>query len=79
MKNIIIFGGSGFLGSWIVKNFIKSGYKVTIFDLKIEIELLKNLIGNDIEKIKLEGNLDNVEFSPPFPGSTFTAAWKKIK
>ena len=51
MKNIIIFGGTGFLGSWIVKNFIESGYKVTIFDLKIELKLLKNLIGNDIEKI----------------------------
>ena len=23
MKNIIIFGGTGFLGSWIVKNFIE--------------------------------------------------------
>ena len=62
MKNIIIFGGSGFLGSWIVKNFIKSGYKVTIFDLKIELELLKNLIGNDIEKIKfLKGDVTNYE------------------
>ena len=62
MKNIIIFGGTGFLGSWIVKNFIKSGYKVTIFDLKIELELLKNLIGNDIEKIKfLKGDVTNYE------------------
>ena len=60
MKNIIIFGGTGLLGSWIVKNFIKSGYKVTIFDLKIELKLLKNLIGNDIEKIKfLKGDVTN--------------------
>ena len=58
MKNIIIFGGTGFLGSWIVKNFVKRNYKVTIFDLKIETELLKKLIGKDIEKIKfLKGDV----------------------
>ena len=62
MKNIIIFGGTGFLGSWIVKNFVKRDYKVTIFDLKIEIELLKKLIGKDIEKIKfLKGDVTNYE------------------
>ncbi|MDC0093523.1 NAD(P)-dependent oxidoreductase [Alphaproteobacteria bacterium] len=62
MKNIIIFGGTGFLGSWIVKNFVKRDYKVTIFDLKIEKELLKKLIGKDIEKIKfLKGDVTNYE------------------
>ena len=63
MKNIIIFGGTGFLGSWIVKNFIESGYKVTIFDLKIELELLKNLIGNDIEKIKNVSYVNSIKKS----------------
>ena len=62
MKNIIIFGGTGFLGSWIVKNFIKRDYKVTIFDLKIETELLEKLIGKDVEKIKfLKGDVTNYE------------------
>ena len=62
MKNIIIFGGTGFLGSWIVKNFVKRDYKVTIFDLKIETELLKKLIGKDIEKIKfLKGDVTNYD------------------
>ena len=60
MKNIIIFGGAGFLGSWIAKNFVKKDYKVTIFDLKIEIELLEKLIGKDIAKIKfLKGDITN--------------------
>lgn len=36
-----------------------------------------NQIISDIEKIKLEGGLDNVGLSPPFPGSMLTAAWKK--
>ena len=62
MKNIIIFGGTGFLGSWIVKNFVKRDYKVTIFDLKIETELLEKLIGKDVEKIKfLKGDVTNYE------------------
>ena len=62
MKNIIIFGGTGFLGSWIVKNFVKRDYKVTIFDLKIETELLEKLIGKDVKKIKfLKGDVTNYE------------------
>ena len=62
MKNIIIFGGAGFLGSWIVKSFVKRDYNVTIFDLKIKLELLKKLIGKDIEKIKfLKGDITNYD------------------
>ena len=38
-----------------------------------------NQIIGDIERIKLEGGLDNVGLSPPFPGSMLTAAWKKTK
>jgi len=36
-----------------------------------------NKIIRDIEKIKLEGGLNNVELSAPFPGSMLTAAWTK--
>ena len=45
MEKIIIFGGCGFLGSWIVRAFLKNGYSVSIFDLKIKKELrLKELV-----------------------------------
>ena len=40
MKNILIFGGSGFLGSWITKSLLKKNLKITIFDLRIKTELL---------------------------------------
>ena len=36
-----------------------------------------NQIIDDIEKIKLEGGREGIGLSPPFPGSMFTAAWKK--
>jgi SAM-dependent methyltransferase len=36
-------------------------------------------IFNDIAQIKLDGGVSNVGFSPPFPGSMLTAAWKKTE
>ena len=51
MKNILIFGGCGFLGSWITKSLLKKNLKITIFDLRIKTELLKNLIGDEFNNI----------------------------
>ena len=62
MKNILIFGGCGFLGSWITKALLKKNLKITIFDLRIKTKLLKNLIGNDLNKIKfIEGDITDYE------------------
>ena len=62
MKNILIFGGCGFLGSWITKALLKKNLRITIFDLRIKTDLLKNLIGNDLNKINfIEGDISDYE------------------
>lgn len=62
MKNILIFGGSGFLGSWITKSLLKKNLKITIFDLRIKTELLKNLIGDEFNNIDfIEGDISDFE------------------
>ena len=33
-KKVIVFGGSGFLGSHVADSLMKQGYEVTIFDIK---------------------------------------------
>ena len=62
MKNILIFGGCGFLRGWITKALLKKNLKITIFDLRIKTDLLKNLIGNDLNKINfIEGDISDYE------------------
>ena len=54
MKKIIVFGGSGFLGSHVADKLSHSGYNVSIFD-KVE----SNFILNNQKMIK--GNITNSE------------------
>jgi UDP-glucose 4-epimerase len=51
--NVIVFGGSGFLGSHTADALTESGHKVTIFDIKKSQYLKKNqkmIIGNILDK-----------------------------
>ena len=41
-KKIVVFGGSGFLGSHVCDKLIEAGYSVTIFDKKESQNYNKN-------------------------------------
>ena len=43
-KNILILGGSGLIGTQIVKNLVSVGYNVYVMDKKKNKYLTKNLI-----------------------------------
>ena len=50
MKNVVVFGGSGFLGSHVCDKLVESDYTVTVFDKK-ESEFIKgkhNIVIGDI-------------------------------
>jgi len=49
--NVIVFGGCGFLGSWIVTKLLREGYDVTIFDLKMDKNLLNKLLVDEISRV----------------------------
>ena len=53
-KNILILGGSGLIGTQIVKNLVSVGYNVYVMDKKKNKYLTKkNMILCDISKINL--------------------------
>ena len=55
MKNILVTGGSGFVGSHLVKLLVKKKFKVTILDTKKpkikKIKYVKSSLSN-FEKLK---------------------------
>ena len=67
-KNIIVIGGSGFLGSHVSDSLTKSGYKVTIYDNKKSKWINKNqdfVLGDilDEEKINYHIKKSNIVFN----------------
>jgi UDP-glucose 4-epimerase len=43
IKNVIVFGGSGFLGSAVVKKLLLSGHKVSVFDQQQPKSIISNV------------------------------------
>tara|TARA_B100000900_G_C20516024_1_gene690108 strand:+ start:287 stop:1171 length:885 start_codon:yes stop_codon:yes gene_type:complete len=61
MKKVIIFGGCGFLGSWISKVLLQEKYDITIFDQNINKDLLNIIAKNNINKVNfVEGDITDL-------------------
>jgi len=62
MKKVIVFGGSGFLGSAVVRSLLNSNYKISVFDkqqpiLNSEIEFIEgNILDKEAVKKALHGH-----------------------
>ena len=57
MKNCIVYGGGGFIGSHLCEELLNNGYNVTIFD---KINFSKENIRNFKDKVKIiEGDFNN--------------------
>ena len=41
---VVIYGGSGFIGAWITKLLLVNNFQITIFDKKINEDLLNRII-----------------------------------
>ena len=55
---VIVFGGSGFIGSWITKFLLNNNFQITIFDKKTNKDFLNRIIGQNVEKIDfVEGDI----------------------
>lgn len=61
MRKVIIFGGCGFLGSWISKVLLQEKYDVTIFDLNINKYLINIIANTNIDKVKfIQGDITDL-------------------
>ncbi len=71
MKNIIVFGGSGFLGSHVADKLSHSGYNVSIFD-KVESNFIldnqKMIKGNIVNSEEVNKALEDIDYVYNFAG-----------
>jgi len=59
-KKVIVFGGSGFLGSHVADSLMKQGYEVTIFDIKESSYLQdgqKMIVGDILNKEQIDESI----------------------
>lgn len=60
--NVLVTGGSGFFGSYLVNKLIEKSYKVSIFDLNPSSNnLIKSTLGDIRNKEQLEKSLENID------------------
>jgi UDP-glucose 4-epimerase len=82
MKNCIIFGGGGFIGSHIADELLKNGFEVIVFDKmnfdKVNIKHIEDKIkiieGDFNNEIDIYKSLDNVDYVFHLVSSTLPAS-----
>ena len=57
MKNVIVTGANGFIGSTLVNNLLKNGIKVVVIDISFAAPRIPDCD----QVVKLEVGLDDVE------------------
>lgn len=71
MKNVIVFGGAGFIGSHVADELSKRGHMVTIFDRKVSPYLRpdqKMVIGDILDENSISNAMDGNEIVYNFAG-----------
>ena len=71
MKKVVVFGGSGFLGSQVADLLSESGYEATIYDLKPSPFIKNNqkmIVGDILDRACVEKSLDGVDIVYNFAG-----------
>ena len=59
-KTVLITGGAGFAGSYVVRELLGHGYDVVVFDLADFRPEMRFVIGADVERVTVEhGSIDN--------------------
>ena len=60
--NVVVFGGCGFLGSWLIKKLLDNNFNVVIFDKEIKKNFLKKIIKFSNNKIDfIKGDITNYD------------------
>ena len=80
-KKIVIFGGSGFLGSHVADFLTKRKYDVFIFDIKKSLyrnRFQKFILGDTLNKIQVNKVLKNCSYVFNFSGEADIGKSKKF-
>lgn len=71
MKEIVIFGGAGFLGSHTADALTRQGYEVTIFDIRKSPYLIENqkmIVGNILDESDVDQAIKGSDYVYNFAG-----------
>jgi UDP-glucose 4-epimerase len=86
MKKIIVFGGSGFLGSYVVQELVRRNYAVTVADIEyspyiegipfekisiLDIEAVESILTSDVDVVYNLAGFANLDKAIHHPVETF--------